>query len=141
MLRCVHPREPVLHDRSEEVPKSLPLFSSVHLARMADVIERLDYRLRVVGIQGRPGARPEDLGEITGERRGREERSRGRCGRGRIRPSKRRTSGGIARISGARYRAIGALLTTPLPKANLRGDGGAVLPWGPASTRSARAET
>ena len=48
---------------------ALPVFSRIHLARMADSIERLDYRLRVFGSGKRVGARPPEAGPTEKERR------------------------------------------------------------------------
>jgi uncharacterized protein (TIGR04141 family) len=64
----------LLSGRPDRAATNLPVFSRIHLARMADVIERLDYRLRVVGIARRANARPAALGETIGERRDRERR-------------------------------------------------------------------
>ena len=54
----------IISDDADRVPRRLPVFSRVHLAQMADLIERQGYRLTVFGIATRAGARPvEDLTE------------------------------------------------------------------------------
>jgi uncharacterized protein (TIGR04141 family) len=62
----------LLTDDPTRVATNLPVFSRIHLARMADLIERLDYRLRVVGIARVAGARSPEWGETIGEKRARE---------------------------------------------------------------------
>ena len=48
----------IISEDPDRVPMDLPVFSRVHLAQMADLIERLNFRLTVFGIRSRAGARP-----------------------------------------------------------------------------------
>ena len=48
----------IVSDEPDRVPADLPVFSRVHLAQMADMIERMNFRLTVFGISIRVGARP-----------------------------------------------------------------------------------
>jgi uncharacterized protein (TIGR04141 family) len=58
----------IISDEPDRVPLQLPVFSRVHLAQMADLIQRQGFRLTVFGIATRSGARP--AGDMTeGERR------------------------------------------------------------------------
>lgn len=58
----------IISDEPDRVPLQLPVFSRVHLAQIADLIERQGYLLTVFGIATRSGARP--AGDMTeGERR------------------------------------------------------------------------
>lgn len=66
----------LLTDRPSPLIEHLPVFARIHLARIADLIERLDYRLRVVGIGYRENARGPEWGETINERRVREKAER-----------------------------------------------------------------
>ena len=48
----------IISEQPDRVPMDLPVFSRVHLAQMADLIERLGFRITVFGINTRVGARP-----------------------------------------------------------------------------------
>ncbi len=48
----------IISEQPDRVPLDLPVFSRVHLAQMADLIERSGFRITVFGIRTRVGARP-----------------------------------------------------------------------------------
>jgi uncharacterized protein (TIGR04141 family) len=51
----------------ERVPEDLPVFARIHLSQIADLIERLGFRISVFGIPTTAGARPPDLGPTSKE--------------------------------------------------------------------------
>lgn len=59
----------IISEAPERVPTDLPVFSRVHLVQMADLIERLGYRITVFGIPTRVGARSAEEGPTEGETR------------------------------------------------------------------------
>jgi hypothetical protein len=59
----------IISEEPDRVPMDLPVFSRVHLAQMAHLIERLNFRLTVFGIRSRAGARPEGDGPTKRELR------------------------------------------------------------------------
>jgi uncharacterized protein (TIGR04141 family) len=65
----------IISEEPDRVPTDLPVFSRVHLAQMADQIERMGFRLTVFGINTRVGARPTADGPTEGELKKAAERS------------------------------------------------------------------
>lgn len=59
----------IISEEPDRVPMDLPVFSRVHLAQMADLIERLNFRLTVFGIRSQAGARPTGDGPTKRELR------------------------------------------------------------------------
>lgn len=59
----------IISQQPERVPNDLPVFSRVHLTQMADLIERVGFRLTVFGIATRVGARPAADGPTEREAR------------------------------------------------------------------------
>ena len=57
----------IISEQPDRVPTDLPVFSRVHLAQMADQIERTGFRVTVFGIDTRVGARPESAGPMERE--------------------------------------------------------------------------
>jgi uncharacterized protein (TIGR04141 family) len=48
----------IISEQPDRVPADLPVFSRVHLTQMADLIERMGFKITVFGINTRVGARP-----------------------------------------------------------------------------------
>jgi uncharacterized protein (TIGR04141 family) len=67
----------IVSTQPERVPMDLPVFSRVHLAQMADQIQRQGFRLTIFGIATRGGARSSADGPTAQERR---EADRGAAG-------------------------------------------------------------
>lgn len=57
----------IISEQPDRVPADLPVFSRVHLNQMADVIERMGFRITVFGIDTRVGARPAEDGPTQRE--------------------------------------------------------------------------